>query len=502
MNTDNDETIYNDDNAESHNECVHDCMQDNSTSQNVPAMPVIKDYTDYIVDKGNRADEKSCKERSSDNISQTNSEWYMSKPIMTPSQMSKQSVTEYTPYNTDSSYNTSYNQYNNSQPVAKKKHSVFFILLIVILSLLVVTIIIGIVNPDTDGNGILDKTGNNTTINIPVQKKPKLDKEYYDENTGLYTTEGIAKRVLPSVVSIEIYGKESKYAPIAQGSGIIMTSNGYIITNAHVIEGATSGINVVLNNKTTYSATLVGMDKKTDLAVIKVNAKKLVAADFGDSDELILGEEVVAIGSPAGLYGSITKGIVSGLDRRIKTDKNNQLMSCIQIDAAVNPGNSGGALVNMYGQVVGINSSKLLEKGYDGIGFAISMKDAKPIVEKLMKDGKITGRIRVGITFNEITDFIAEKNNMTPGLRIISIDETCDIAKTDLKAEDIIEKVNGKEVRTRDDLIEVLKDAKPGDEVTADVVRESEGADPLKFTIKFKLMEDTTMDIPTSDEDK
>lgn len=334
-------------------------------------------------------------------------------------------------------------------------------------------------------------------ISIPIQKKPQLDKEYYDSKTGKYTPEGIAKKVLPSVVSIEIYEKGMLFTPVSQGSGIILTENGYIITNAHVIENATRAIKVILNNKQEYEAKIVGFDKKTDLAVIKINKTGLVAADFGDSSQLEIGEEIVALGSPAGLYGSLTRGVVSGLNRKIKTEANNTEMDCIQIDAAINPGNSGGALVNMYGQVVGINTSKIMLDSYDGIGFAISINEARPILEKLIADGYIKDRVKIGITFYELTAATAEINKTKPGLYIRSIDKECDIAKTELRENDIITHIEGVPVVYRSDVDNIMKGKKPGDTVKAKVYRKTDNGDEKTFEIKFKLMEDTSQKINT-----
>lgn len=336
-------------------------------------------------------------------------------------------------------------------------------------------------------------------ISIPIQKKPQLDKKYYDSKTGKYTPEGIAKKVLPSVVSIEIYEKGMLFTPVSQGSGIILTENGYIITNAHVIENATRAIKVILNNKQEYEAKIVGFDKKTDLAVIRINKTGLVAADFGDSSQLEIGEEIVALGSPAGLYGSLTRGVVSGLNRKIKTEANNTEMDCIQIDAAINPGNSGGALVNMYGQVVGINTSKIMLDSYDGIGFAISINEARPTLEKLIADGYIKDRVKIGITFYELTAASAEINKTKSGLYIRSIDKDCDIAKTELRENDIITHIEGVPVVYRSDVDNIMKGKKPGDTVKAKVYRKTDSGDEKTFEIKFKLMEDTSQKINTDD---
>ena len=399
-----------------------------------------------------------------------------------------------------SQHNENMQQHDNNQNLelfeqmaktyTKQRRNNFFIIFIVLALAIVVLFLY---SSKLFGKGwvynLVDRN-NNVVINIPVQEKPNLPAPYYDEETGLYTTQGIAKKVSPSVVSIVTYDKEQPFLASSQGSGIIMTENGYIITNAHVIEDATSKLRVILNNGDEYQGVVVGSDSKTDLAVIKINATGLEVADFGKSSELEVGEPVVAIGSPAGLYGSVTKGIVSGLDRMIKTEENNIEMNCIQIDAAINPGNSGGALVNMYGQVVGINSLKFISEKYDGIGFAISFDAAKPILEQLIADGYVKDRVRIGINFYEISPEMEEIYNITSGLQIATIDSTCDIANTELAVGDTITHINGKQVYLRSDVSEVLEGAKPGDTVTATVVRTDEDGTVSTFDIKFKLMSD------------
>ena len=375
----------------------------------------------------------------------------------------------------------------------QRRHNFFIIFIVIALAV----VFVGIYSSKLFGKGwvynIVDRD-NNMEISIPVQEKPQLSAQYYDEQTGLYTTEGIAKRLLPSVVSIFTFDKEQPFIPSSQGSGIILTDNGYIITNAHVIEDATDKLRVKLNNGDEYQGVIVGSDTRTDLAVVKISASNLEVADFGKSSELSIGEEVVAIGSPAGLYGSVTKGIVSGLDRMIKTDENNIEMNCIQIDAAINPGNSGGALVNMYGQVVGINSSKFISEKYDGIGFAISFDDAKPILEELIADGYVKDRVRIGINFYEISPETADIYNITSGLQIIIIDSECDIANTQLAVGDTITHINGEQVYLRSDVSEAIEGAKAGDVLTATVVRTADDGSTSTFDIEFKLMDDSDME--------
>jgi len=297
---------------------------------------------------------------------------------------------------------------------------------------------------------------------------------------------GVAKKVSNSVVEIWTYAYSDQFEPNGQGSGIILTEDGYIITNAHVVEAATKLL-IIFSDGTEHEALLVGMDLKTDLAVLKVDVKDLNAAVFGNSDELELGEDIITIGSPSGLTGTITKGIVSGLNRRIVSDYDAYQMNCIQIDAAISPGNSGGALVNMYGQVVGINSSKYVSHEIEGIGFAISINEARPIIEALIKDGEITGRVRIGIVFIPISDTVAKMNDDVAGLHIQSIDDECDIARSGLRINDVITHINSVKVTTLEQVQDLINDKKPGDKISATIYREHSGeGETLEITFKLE----------------
>lgn len=346
---------------------------------------------------------------------------------------------------------------------------------------------------------MIDGTGNFQTFTIPTVQHEELEEKYYQED-GRYTVEGVAKTCLPSIVTIESYTGSSIFASYSQGSGIIMTSDGYIITNAHVIEDADLTIVVRLYDGTEYNATVVGSDTRTDLAIIKINATDLTPAQFGDSNQLELGEQVVTLGSPAGLESTVTTGIVSGLNRMINVESDNISMECIQIDAAINPGNSGGALINMWGQVVGITSSKLESVAYDNIGFAISINAAIPILEELIENGAILGRPKVGISFYSISETMSSVYGLPAGLYIASIDETCDISNTDLQIDDVITTMNGVAVDSAEDVYAIIFQLDPGGEVTATVLRMDDAGNWDEFEITFKLEADETSAIQAVDE--
>ncbi len=324
------------------------------------------------------------------------------------------------------------------------------------------------------------------------------------DETGAYSVEEIAELVGPSIVEITVYYGDE---PISTGSGIILSEDGYILTNAHVIIDGDSYDIAVYEDETLYPATLVGYDSKSDLAVLHTDVTGLIPATLGDSDELTVGEEVVAIGSPAGLTGTVTNGIVSALGRQIRTDQTGFYMECIQTNAAISPGNSGGALVNMYGQVVGITSSKyaaMYGNTYEGLGFAITVNQALPIVEELINQGYVSGRVRIGITFISMAaEGIAEEYAIECGIDgeaepegvwITEISKDCDIADSGLEVNDILLSVEGYPVNDYDDLCFAIEGIEAGVPLEAECRRYNEDGSCEEFTIRFELMEDTSGD--------
>ena len=339
--------------------------------------------------------------------------------------------------------------------------------------------------------------GERISFTLPIADTPALEGKY-TMTDGSYSASGLAKAVLPSVVQINSYTKNAMRAS-SQGSGIIMSEDGYIVTNAHVIAGADFGVTVLLYDKSEYAAKVVGKDDSSDIAVLKISAAKLTPAQFGDSEACELGDEVVAIGSPAGFENSVTKGIVSGLKRQIHAENSAVAMECIQIDAAINPGNSGGPLFNMWGQVVGITSSKLVSTSYDNIGFAITTKSAKPIIERLIENGYVPNRGRIGIIYSSVSEEAAKLRGVVPGLYIHQVDSECDVANTELQPGDIITEIAGIEVYTQKNVNDILDGYQAGDEVTCRVYRpkpDDDGDGVFEegeyFNITFKLSKDKT----------
>ena len=298
----------------------------------------------------------------------------------------------------------------------------------------------------------------------------------------------VAKEVSDSVVSIDVATSDGS----AKGSGAIISDKGYIVTNNHVISGAKQ-IQVTLANGTIYSAQIVGTDTTTDLAVIKLDnpPSDLKAAEFADSDNLAVGESVMAIGNPLGYDDTATVGIVSALNRpvTVSDDNNNDIVTnAVQIDAAVNPGNSGGALVNMYGQVIGINSAKITATGYEGLGFAIPINTVQPIINNLKQYGYVKDRAMLGITGQYIDATTARFYGLTQGYSIVKLNSN--VSDAGLQKSDIITKIDGNNVSSETTVQNVIAKKKPGDTVELEVYRPTTGE---SFTATVTLTEYSPM---------
>ena len=280
----------------------------------------------------------------------------------------------------------------------------------------------------------------------------------------------VYEKLKDSVVGIIITKAGNATVTQGSGTGIILSEDGYISTNAHVVEDATA-IKVVLANEKEYTAELIGSDSRTDIAVIKINETGLKPAEFGDSDSLVVGETMIAIGNPYGLElaGTVTSGIVSALNRQIVIDS--FYMTLIQTDASINPGNSGGPLVNSYGQVIGITSSKIVESGYEGIGFAIPMNGATTIIEELILHGYIKNRPFIGITGSDIDKNYAQIYSIPEGVYVEYVEPESDAYKKGLKHGDIIVAVDGVEIGSMAELDAEKNKKSPGDSITLTVYR-------------------------------
>ncbi len=309
-----------------------------------------------------------------------------------------------------------------------------------------------------------------------------------DSKVVSYTPSGsgdaaaVGQKVSPSVVFISnivnartFMSSGAQEVTASTGSGVIYSQDGYIITNNHVVDGA-SKISVKLYDGTSYIAEVVGTDPRTDLAVIKIDATGLQPADFGDSDQLVMGELAVAIGNPAGenFANSLTQGVISGLNRTIETEDGVQL-KLVQTDAAINPGNSGGALCNGKGQVIGINTIKISIAGYEGMGFAIPSNTVMDISKQLIENGKVT-RPALGVSiYTNVTKQLAYYNDLAVdyGVMVLTLADGSS-EKAGLKNYDIIIAVDDQKVETGGQLQDIIFSKKIGDTVKVTVQRDQE----------------------------
>lgn len=284
--------------------------------------------------------------------------------------------------------------------------------------------------------------------------------------------------------------------PVGTGTGIIMTDDGYIITNAHVIYddseykcGEAIDVSVLFSDETEHAAKIISYDIETDIAVLKVDETGLTPAEFGDSEDLRVGELVIAVGNPLGfeLYGSVTSGIVSALNRQISI--NDRDMTLIQTDAAINNGNSGGPLLNSCGQVIGINSAKLSssygsnQATIEGLGFAIPINNAKTIIDDLINYNHVTGRPQIGITSRNVTEAYSRYFNLPMGVYVQSVSEGSAAEKAGLKIGDVIIGIEGQPITTNAELNKIRDKYKAGDEITLTIARAGEDID-LKIILQ------------------
>ncbi|MBR0535625.1 MAG: trypsin-like peptidase domain-containing protein [Clostridia bacterium] len=420
-------------------------------------------------------------------------------PTYTPSQPNTQSSATQTPQQPPMA--------TSQTPQVKKTKKKVSVGMLVFIALLCVSIVIGSIAIGTTlGDEPLAGAGTSTE-NIPidgadakVEDSPISFSEY--SGNGTMSSEQVYQAVKEVNVGVLVYSHNQM---ISEGSGIIVGEDAdkkytYIVTAAHVIAESNVNLQVQFSDESDIEAEIVGLDAKTDIGVIRVKKTDLKAATFGNSDKLAVGQTVYAIGNPGGteFFGSFTSGMISAIDRPVPTTNSSYDLPCIQHNAAINPGNSGGALVNEYGQVIGLNSSKISSTEYEGMGFAVPSKTLLDVYNKILKDGYVSGRPKLGITYFTVTsDYsystIALKNKLPYGsIVIVSISPDSDVVNTSIKEGDIVTAVNGKELESTDALLEAIENAKVGDTLNLTVCRinKNTGDIATTFQAKVKLVED------------
>jgi len=302
-----------------------------------------------------------------------------------------------------------------------------------------------------------------------------------------------ANKILPSIVGIQVeynvnsifsmFGNSGTQTATASGSGIIISEDGYILTNNHIVatsssesyyevSDATKVTVTLFNDETKYDAKIIGKDEQTDLAVIKIDKTGLSKAEFADSDNIKVGEFAMAVGNPLGMQSSITCGVISAVNREV-TDSDGKKFTLIQTDAAINSGNSGGALVNSEGKVVGINTLKLSGTGIEGMGFAIPINSTTDITSQLIQYSKVK-RPYIGISGMDLNEKTAKANNLVAGIYVKSVDDFSAAEKAGIKPGDVIIETDGKKISTMDELNEIKNSHKIGEEMKIKVNRDGQ----------------------------
>ncbi len=330
------------------------------------------------------------------------------------------------------------------------------------------------INPVTAGT----QPGLNGNLKIDINDTEGKTAAIYVKDVS-----AIVREARKSVVGVtcEIY---STFSSVSSGSGIIVSGDGYIVTNSHVVTDGGS-ITVTLDSGESYPAYIIGADEFTDIAVLKIEAVGLTAAVFGDSDLIEAGEAAIAIGNPTSmLQGTVTAGIISAVNRNVQV--NSIVMNLIQTDAAINKGNSGGPLLNQYGQVVGINTLKISLSGYEGISFAIPINTAKPIIEQLADRGYVSGRPLVGMSGQNISKVAAAFYGVPQGVYIERIGSESPLVAAGAQPGDVITHVDGQRVLNLSEACSYRNGHTAGEEMTLTLFRKGETVD-----VKIVLMEQT-----------
>ncbi len=398
---------------------------------------------------------------------------------------------------------------NEPQKKKKKGRKVFCIILAIALIISAVAIPVSLLK-DKDELNAGYQGDNPGQSNVVDENAPQLELENTPadsgkNNGGILSPVEIYEKIADINVAVMIYKSDSLYT---EGTGIVMGQDKtgkytYIITCAHVISDPGIEAVIQLEDGTRYDAVIAGYDARTDIGVLKIEAKGLQAAEFGNSDSLKVGSTVYAIGNPGGsaLFGTFTDGKVSAIGRNI-TSSIGYDMVCIQHNAAISPGNSGGALVNEYGQVIGINSAKIAATEYEGISFAIPITQAKEIIDKVIAYGYVPGRPKLGISYvandssgiSGIYSMAVQMMDLPSGsLVIYSIDKNSALAGTEAQPGDMIISVNGKDLDKADVLLEMIEDSSVGDVLTLELFRITTSGGRYhteELTVKAKLVEE------------
>ena len=378
-------------------------------------------------------------------------------------------------------------------------------LCLILIVALVVVIITGSkknVNvPDTANAGVSEEEvsgGENVDELVTAESPEAVGKT---GAKGELNAKEIYQKVLATSVGVLVYNKSDTLA--SEGSGVLFQQDNdgkytYVVTCAHVISDANVTIMVQMHDEQQYKAEIVGYDHRTDIGVLKIEASDLQLAEIGDSDKLAVGDTVYAIGNPGGVEfaNSFTSGMISALDRPVNSSSSGYTMECIQHTAAINPGNSGGALVNVFGQVIGINSMKIVDDEYEGMGFSVPSSVFVDIVNNIIAHGYVANRPKLGITYvaaqnyNSYGMFVAIKELPKGSIVIYSIAADSSLVNTEAQEGDLIVAVNGVDLDDSSYLPELVEESKVGDKLTLSLVRINRDYSYEEFEVTVTLVED------------
>lgn len=427
-------------------------------------------------------------------------------------------------YNNGQGYNgynpnpyTNSNQYGafNTPPKPPKKRSAgmkVFIALVVVIVVIAIASMVSIFSGNyKNGNNQNNNGGisqENTTQKIEINDVDDVEANQSTNEAG--EAAKVAQIAKKYNVGILVYQKNSLYT---EGSGVILKEDNsgkytYIVTCAHVVNHSNVAVSVLLEDGTEYQADVVGMDTRTDLAVVRIEATGLPKAEIAASDNLIVGQYVYAVGNPGGseFFGSVTNGIISAIDRPVSSSTGYET-ECIQHTSAINPGNSGGALVNGEGKVVGINSMKIASTEYEGMGFAVPSSVVVEVFNSIIENGYVAGRAKLGISYATPSNYsqtyamyVQMKGLPTGTIVIAEISQDSDLANKDVKVGDMIIAVNGKDMKDSGMLADMIEDMSAGDSITLTIVRvNTENWTQTETDVKVTLVEDRGTSEPVTE---
>lgn len=418
------------------------------------------------------------------------------------------------PYSQQPYGNYGYQPVNNrpAPPQPKKSKAGRVVVAILIVAILCFSVGVAVrtaskkIKSNNSGSSAQTEQRGDSSVTLPINDSSDTQEKTTQSASGTLSATEIYEKVNDVSVGVLVY-QSTGLANFSsnlygEGSGVISEENSthtgtYVITCAHVVSGSGLTVKVQLNDGEQYDAKIVGIDNKTDIAVLLMDKTGLKAADFGSTENLKVGQKVYAIGNPGGtdFFGSFTSGIVSAIARPVNSPVGYE-MNCIQHDAAINPGNSGGALVNEYGQVIGINSSKIASTEYEGMGFAVPSETVKEIADDIIANGYVTDRAKLGIKYASVSQsqtysMIVQMKNYPAGSIIIdTITSDSSLYNTKAQKGDLIIKANGKDLTTPDVLLDLVQDGHVGDKITLTVVRISSDYKTTEFEVEATLVED------------